>query len=281
MRIILLVFFSAFSSLASVRIETQSEVLSLSDGYPVKVTISKRVVSKEDKYPVLIIFGGFTTGDESLGLVKINHSSILATFDYPYKSPQNRGFFTDLSELPKLSKTLKRTDEGVRKLVKYLVKRKDVDVTRIAIVGVSFGAPIALYAGAVNPEISAIVMAHGFAKVDKAISKQLANVWCPKFMCEVGAFLAGKAAWWALDYHEPVEVLKSYPAKPLLIIYPEKDDQVPKESIESLISSAKRSNALTRFVKSKGSHITTSNKKVLQELVLETSNWLVSIGFLK
>lgn len=247
----------------------------------VSVTIKKPKKSNGDKLPVIIVFGGFETGEKSLGMIDIKQPTLLATFDYPYQAPENRNLVRDLMQISEIGRSLRKTDLGIAKLVDYLKTRKDVNEKSIAIAGVSFGAPIALYAASSVKPISYVIIGHGFARVELAIEQQLKNVWCPRFWCKPAAFLASRIAWWFMDYHEPLDVMKTYPNKPTLLMFPLVDDQVPHEAIDALKNAFMKSKARYKVITTNGGHITPGNQSVLAQMLDYTQSWLTEEGFFK
>jgi dipeptidyl aminopeptidase/acylaminoacyl peptidase len=62
--------------------------------------------------------------------------------------------------------------EDARNAVTFLAARPEVDPTRIALMGESFGAAVAVYGGAVDPRVAAVISSGGWGDGEKKFRRQ-------------------------------------------------------------------------------------------------------------
>lgn len=223
--------------------------------------------------PVLIVLGGFDTGEKAISLLPDDDRVIYATTDYPYKKPHERNFVKDLGQIPAIKKSVQRVDLAVDALIKKLLNDQRIDSSKMTMVGASFGAPFTITAAARNSQLSGVVLIHAFGKVHRAIEQQLVNEWGG--WSRPLAFVLGWAAWRYLDYSSPEhELLKLHSHQKVLYIYSTEDDQLPQISIDSFREGLAKSQAEVTSVTNTGGHLGPGKDEMIKELVDLSMNWL-------
>lgn len=226
-----------------------------------------------NQLPLIILMGGFNTGEKALKLLREDINAIFATTDYPYKSPHNRSFVKDLGQIPQIKRAVGNADLAIDALIETLKKDRRVDADKMIFVGASFGAPFTITAGVRNPALDALVLIHAFGRVPSAITRQLTNSW-GEWSYPI-AWALGKIAWIYLDYEAPEsEVLKLHPHQEVLYIYSDADEQLPLDSIETLQSALKNSPATVTLTKNRGGHLGPGKTEMISELMDISLAWL-------
>ncbi|MDZ4661062.1 MAG: hypothetical protein SGJ18_05525 [Pseudomonadota bacterium] len=239
--------------------------LSMSDGtrYTALLTLPKKT---DLPLPVLIVLGGFDTGEKSLEQLPVDLNAIYATVDYPYKAPNQRSFLADLKEIPEIKKAIHRVDLCVDALIEKLRIDPRVNKNRMIFAGASFGAPFAITAAVRNSEIDGILLIHAFGKVESAITQQLVNKW--EWWSYPIAFLLGHITWDYLAYKDPeTEVRKLHSHQQVLNLYATEDEQLPIQSIQSLQTALSESPAQVTSQKAEGGHLGPGKKEVFSSVI--------------
>lgn len=269
----LLFFFTALVVSGSAHSRTTERVaLTLSDGTEHSGVFSVPERTRA-RLPVIIVLGGFETGEKVVGLMRDELDVIYATTDYPYKAPDRRSFVGDIKELPSIRRAVHRTDLALDALIEKLRHDPRVDLERISVVGASFGAPFAITGAVRNSEIDGVILIHAFGRVDAAITRQLVNEWGS--WSQPLAWLLGRWAWWYLDYEAPeAEAARLHAHQRVLFIHSEDDDQLPRESIESLKSALTISRARTTIRTNEGGHLGPGKTEMIGALTEMSLEWL-------
>lgn len=261
------------SRLSHVRRSERIELL-LADGTRHTARLS---LPQQERTPLaaVIVLGGFETGEKSVELLRDDLDVIYATIDYPYKAPETRGIVRDLKEIPAIKKAVHRADLALDALISKLETDPRVDAKKLSIVGASFGAPFALAAAARNALIGGVILVHAFGRVDLAMARQLANEWGS--WSWPMAWLLGKAAWFYLDYREPEVMAEELNAhQRVFFIFSETDEQLPCESIASLLEGLKRSSARVTIARSTDGHLGPGKIKMIDAMTEASIDWLKS-----
>lgn len=110
-------------------------------------------------------FGGTKEGPGGMNPAQMFHDLGYVTFRFDFRgcgqSPGERGRLICLEEV-----------EDARNAVSFLATRPEVDPARIALMGESFGAAIAVYAGGVDPRVAAVISSGGWGDGDKKFRGQ-------------------------------------------------------------------------------------------------------------
>lgn len=228
---------------------------------------------RASRLPAVIVLGGFETGEKSLDFMREDLDIIYATADYPYKAPKQRNLVQSLRQIPAIRRAIRQTDLIVDALIDRLQNDPRVDSDRMTFVGASFGAPFAITAAIRKPEIDGIVLIHAFGRGDLVVARQLANAW-GKWSCPF-SWLLGKVAWALLNYSAPeLDVLALRPHQKVLCIYSEVDEQLPDESIRSLLEGLHQSAAQVTILKTTGGHIAPDKNAMIEQLMDDSLEWL-------
>ncbi|MEW6057794.1 MAG: acyl-CoA thioester hydrolase/BAAT C-terminal domain-containing protein [Bdellovibrionota bacterium] len=231
----------------------------------------------KEKTPTLLVFGGFERAARVLELVKPSIPIIAASFDYPFSPPRRFEFPQSFRHAPEAKRAVQDTLKGIRLLKSYLHQRPDVNKTQTLILGASFGAPFALAAAAEDPDITGVILIHGFAQIPETLEQRLAQRLQPRFglLGEVLAKLVTSIGWWYLEAPSPEESianLKSH--QRVLMVSAEKDNLLPKTSVDALWHSLEHSQAQVERVQTNGDHIQAGASSLIKEVSGLVTQWM-------
>lgn len=236
------------------------------------------------RFPVILVFGGFVEAGWVLDLLHLQEPIILASFDYPYRGDRKFPFPKILLDAGKLREAVRLTQEGISRLVPLLRDRKDVDPERIAIVGASFGAPFAVHAAAVSPDLSALIIVHGFGDIRGTIRHRLATLWAKSLgrLTDLAAGLVASVITLVLNPPMPEKDAKMLKASQnVLLVEAMADTFIPPHSREVLWQGFSESAARVERVQMPGEHLRPGSTALIESLIELSVNWLKRIGWLK
>jgi dienelactone hydrolase len=256
--------------------------LTLDDGRVVPATL-RRPVGVKQRLPALMLFGGFQRAAKVLDLVHTPRPVAWATFDYPFEPPRKFHFPKSLADAPQARAAIHGTFDGVVKLHDALRQRRDIDPTRITVVGASAGAPFATV-GAVNGNIPGVILVQGFGDVTAVIQNLLARKYRPKY----GEWVRWPARWlaqWIVWYCEIPDIAayarKLRPSQHVLLVTAAKDDFVPREATESLWSALEQSRSRHERIDMTGGHLGMGDDtQLIADILQRAIKWMEQRGLL-
>jgi dipeptidyl aminopeptidase/acylaminoacyl peptidase len=117
-------------------------------------------------------------------------------------------------------------------VVSYVATRKDVDVNRIGVLGISMGGATVILAAAKDKRISAVVDDCGFSDAPRVIAASFETfIHLPAFpFAPVTIGIANLRAGINVYQVRPVDVISEISPRPLLIIHQQDDQVVPSDN---------------------------------------------------
>lgn len=226
--------------------------------------------------PAVVLIGGFERGVGALDLLPARENLIFVGLNYPVDVPRRIRWWQIFSLANQLERGVADMREALGLLHRELRQRKDIDARRIAIAGVSFGAPFAVMAAAENgyPQL---VVAHGFGDVPGVIRYQFEKRWEPKY----GA--AGRAAAWLaergiallVDIPQPEPFAERLRAEQdVLVVSAANDDFIPASASAALVEALRRSEAEIEVQITAGKHVRGHNAEAIRALYHVVEEWL-------
>ena len=128
----------------------------------------------------------------------------------------------------------------------YLIKRDDIDPERIGIFGFSLGGAIALMAAANDKRIAAVLSDSSFNDLKEQSGYTLSSFYhLPSFLFMPLASLIYRIYFkGSMDLVSPINSVSKISPRALMLIYGEKDTQIPPDSNKKLFAMAKEPKAL-------------------------------------
>lgn len=238
---------------------------------------------KNKRLPVVMVFGGFENAAKVLDLLHPKSSLILASFDYPATFPRKFSFPESLSLGPQVKEMINQTRSGICELAKKLATRRDVDASRILVLGASFGAPFAIRAAADCPElIRGLVIVHGFGDL-KATTKHIIKKSFERRDRESLIKWSGPAAgtiaelaFLVVNPPPPEEAIAELDREQkVLMIAATEDSMVPKDSTNALWLAIEESKLKSKTLQwSEGDHVLPGADALVAQLLKRVETWI-------
>jgi dienelactone hydrolase len=258
---------------------SQSDIpLKLSSGRTMVARL--RLPEKKDtgrSLPVFLVFGGFERADQVLDLLQPEFPVALASFDYPFEGSRELRFPESLKRLPAAKRLFPETVEGIRLLANELKSRPGLDPRKVFVVGASFGSPFALAAAADNPDVSGLVIVHGFGRIAETAENVLLRSWRPHYgwLAEPLAWLLSRSLWAYLDLPGPEDYARRLARRQrVLMITAARDSFIPPESSDSLWNALQESPAHLERLDLPGDHLMPGSDSLIRRMMREIRSWL-------
>jgi fermentation-respiration switch protein FrsA (DUF1100 family) len=205
---------------------------------------------------------------------EIAQNAVVISMDYPLEWIEK----VKVWELPSVAFALRASAldavSAILLMLDYLEARPDVDTKRMILVGTSFGAPLAVIAGGIDPRAAAVAVLYGGGNLGDLIahnlrkSGRLGRVAIPR----IGAGLIGWAAAVAVFPLEPNRYVPLITPRPLLLISGADDELIPRESVLALHEAARPPKDLV-WMESK--HLRPKQEDLIRSLIKRLKEWLV------
>jgi hypothetical protein len=140
--------------------------LTASSGLVVELAVRHPVgaapnASDNGKRPLVVLLGGHRTGRNAVKLVGDTRGVIVAALSYPFAGNHRAKGLDVLKQVPLIRGAVLDTPPAIMLALDYLLALRDVDPSRIELVGVSLGAPFAAIVGALDERVSRVWVVHG------------------------------------------------------------------------------------------------------------------------
>jgi dienelactone hydrolase len=193
--------------------------------------------------PTFLVLGGYKRGREAAKLIPDTRGAVVAALSYPFRGDVNVRGLAVLRAAPAIRDAVLDTPPALLLAADYLTRRPDVDPTRLEVVGVSFGAPFACIAGALDPRFARVWAIHGsgesFAPLElnmrKAIPVAAARL---PLAALANVVIAGPRL-------APERWVGGIAPRPFVMINAERDERMPRAAVERLYASAREPKELT------------------------------------
>ncbi|MFQ5846129.1 MAG: alpha/beta hydrolase [Candidatus Methylomirabilales bacterium] len=251
----------------------QDLLLTSSTGLTAKVRL---LSSAEGKLlPGVILLDGIKQGRRVVdypAIEEINKHAVVMSMDYPLVWGKKFSGWDILPALVTFRQAALDSVSSVLLMVDYLESRPDVDKDRIILVGTSFGAPVAVIAGAIDYRPSAVAVLYGGGKLGDLIthnlrrSGRLGRTAIPR----PAAGFFGRAIAAALTPLEPTRYAPLIAPRPLLLISGADDELIPRDSVLALYRAARPPKDLW-WIHSK--HLRPKQQDLMRTLIRQLNQW--------
>jgi hypothetical protein len=186
------------------------------------------------KYPAIILLGGKATGKYAINYALGIDNVIILALDYPYEPRESYTVWTIVSDVLSVRKAIFDMVPSAILGVDYLFSRRDVDTTKLIVLGYSFGAPFVPVIVAHDRRAAIAVMVYGGGELTSLIRHNVAryeSFWLSEFVGRLGGLL--------LHPLEPMKYADKISPTHLLMINGENDEQIPRYNTESFFNASK------------------------------------------
>lgn len=179
----------------------------------------------------VVMVAGRETGRRAAAIIPGPIDGLVLAVEYPGAIPEDIEPMEMLDDLPSIRRTALRMPAILRGAAHYLAEHPEVDSTRIALVGVSFGVPFAAAAGR-DPVFRGVALHYGGAGLESIFRANLAieNRFLRGLAAQLGA--------WYFRELDPARHVGAISPTPLLLINGLYDELIPRESVLRLIAAA-------------------------------------------
>jgi hypothetical protein len=217
-------------TIASVRVTATS-------GLSVDLAVRRAVADSARRLPLAIILGGHRTGRDAARLVGDTRGLTVAALSYPYDGKGSPSVMDVVRDIPNIRGAFLDTPPAVLLALDYLLRRPDVDTTRVEAVGVSLGVPFMTVAAALDPRITRVWLLHGtggsYTPLEMNLRRSI-KVAPLRILAAVAAnvLIAGPRL-------DPAKWAPQIAPRPLVMVNASGDERLPRASVEALYQSAR------------------------------------------
>jgi fermentation-respiration switch protein FrsA (DUF1100 family) len=225
------------------------------------------------KYPAIIVLGGKATGRNAVRYAFNIDDVVIVSPDYGYEPRRSYSAWQFLGDLPDIHGAILDMIPAVMLALDYLERRGDVDMSRVVMMGYSFGAPFVPVVMANDARPAAAVMVYGGGDMESLIRHNVARYEGP-FMSRAAGTIAGVL----LRPLEPLRHVGRISPRPVLMLNGSEDEQVPRANAEMLYAAAGQPKKII-WLDSK--HVNTRNIALTLKILQTLREELVAMGILK
>jgi len=182
-------------------------------------------------YPAVVILGGVDIGKETLQYIDNRGEVIIAALAYPYDLNRVSGWWSGIREIVAMRQAAFRTVAGAM-LVTDFLRQKNVDTSRVILVGYSFGAPFVPAIMSLDQRYKVAAILYGGGRLDELIGHNLNTGF--SFVDRAAGAIAGNL----LAPIEPLRHIKATSPRPLIMIEGRYDEFMPPHLAQELFDHA-------------------------------------------
>jgi len=225
------------------------------------------------KYPAIILLGGKATGKNAVRYAFNIDDVVIVSPDYAYEPRQSYSAMQFLDDVPEIHGAILDMIPSVMLALDYLERRGDVEMSKVVVMGYSFGAPFVPVIMANDARPAVAVMVYGGGDMESLIRHNVGRYEGP-FAANVAGMLSGVL----LRPLEPLRYVGKISPRPVLMVNGEDDEQVPRANAEMLYESAGQPKKIL-WLESK--HVNPRNIALTIKILQTLRGELVTLGILK
>ncbi|HET9251492.1 MAG TPA: dienelactone hydrolase family protein [Candidatus Eisenbacteria bacterium] len=182
----------------------------------------------------VVIAGGHEHGWMTAEYLHAGPGVALLSVDYPYEGPRRSISRDQIDDVvPKVWRATRDMAPLLRDAGDYVAGLREIDSTRIVIVGASLGVPFVLKAAAEDPRFSGVAVLYGAADLGAWAERNIKGIpgWTRPLVRG-----ATRAVFHDL---EPERLIPKISPRPVLIVSGRKDEMIPEDLAQRLFDAAK------------------------------------------
>jgi len=209
--------------------------LTATSGLSVEITL-RRAATDTGRLPLVLILGGHYKGHDAVKLLPDTRGTLVAVMSYPFEGDPRPDALSFLREIPAIRAAFLDTPPALMLALDYLLRRPDVDTTRVEAIGVSLGAPFVTIAGALDARITRVWVLHGsggsFAPLEQNMRRNIpiAVVRYPAAALSTLIIDGPRLA--------PERWVARIAPRPFVMVNALGDERLPRESVDALYRAA-------------------------------------------
>ena len=235
-------------------------------GLAVELTMRRAPEDSGRRMPLVAILGGHYTGRDAVKLLGDTRGTVVAALSYPFEGDPRPHAATFVREIPLIRAAFLDTPPAIMLALDYLLRRPDVDRSRVELVGVSLGAPFVTIAGALDARIGRVWVLHGsggsYAPLEMNMRRTIGFAplrWVAAVVANV--IIAGPRL-------APERWVARIAPRPFVMVSAEGDERLPRHAVDRLYRAAR---APKEMIWMPGSHVHADEETIgrLTGIVLE------------
>jgi hypothetical protein len=197
-----------------------------------------RPADQHEPLPVVVLLGGYRTGRDAVRLVGHPGDAVMVALDYPYAGPiEIRSASSFARSIGAIQQALLDTPPATSVLLDWLATQPWADLAHAELVGVSFGAPFAAVAGALDERFSRVWIIHGGGGnrdwIEHNLQFHIPQAWLRPIAAATIHLLVYGSSFDTEDW------LARIAPRPVVIIGARDDERVPEHMVKNLYRAAK------------------------------------------
>ena len=239
--------------------------LTATSGLAVDLMLRRAIADSVRRLPLVVILGGHHTGREAARLLEDTRGTTVAAVSYPFSGDPRPDAATFLREIPRIRGAFLDTPPAIMLALDYLLRRPDVDSTRVEAVGVSLGAPFVCIAGALDGRITRVWALHGSGGSYEPLEANMRRTIPLAPVRVVAAVLANVII--AGPRLDPVHWVGRIAPRPFVMVNASGDERLPHDAILALYRAAHPPKEIV-WMRGEHVHADTATIRRLAEVVL-------------
>lgn len=216
----------------------QAVQLTARSGLVVDLVVSRALADSGATLPVALLLGGHARGPEAARLLGDHRGVMIAAMSYPYGGNLNPSAIAFLRQIPAIRRAFLDTPPAMMLAVDYLLRRPDVDSTRVEGIGVSLGAPFVCIAGALDPRFKRVWAIQGsggsYAPLESNMKRSIpSSVLRVPAAALANVIIAGPRL-------DPTRWVPRISPRPFVMVSATQDERMPRDEVEALYHSARQ-----------------------------------------
>lgn len=214
------------------------------------------------RLPVFLLLGGHMSGKESASLIADPREFLVASLSYPFTGNERVTGAAVAGEVPAIRRAIYDTPPAVMLALDYLLNRRDVDSSRVELVGASFGVPFAAVAGALDARVRRVWLVQGGgdprALLEAGLRAEIGFAPARQAVASLANVLASGPRF------APERWVGRIAPRPVVMINTEDDERIPRETAELLHAAARDPKEVVWLP---GLHVQPNRPEVLTALI--------------
>jgi len=242
--------------------------IATADGDTFDATWRPAPVGIEEPWTI-IMMGGLGTGQRAAALLPAHVPVQLLAVEWPWRGPRRLSSLGAVRRLGAMHEAVLRSPGVFALGVEAAAVQPEVARDRVAVLGASLGAPIAMAALQLTDAPTALVVLDGFADLERVLDQALRREGR-------SAALATPIAGFAARLLHPVEPrhhTSRAAALPALVLNARDDERIPSAAIERLWAALPHAERRWRD----GKHLRAHRDQLIAELCDEVTAWLATL----
>lgn len=232
------------------------------NGFTVDMAVRRPSAPVTQPRRLFVILGGQRAGKEAALLFPDTRGTVVAAIEYPYRGAAKPKGVAVVGQIPAIRRAILDTPPALMLALDYLLSMRDVDTTRVELIGASFGAPFAAVVAALDRRVTRLWLLHAAADPYRLLEHNMHRYIsiAPLRAAAAGAtnvLIAGPRL-------DPARWVARVAPRPVIMINALEDERIPRALVDRLYASAAQPKAQYWLP---GLHMQRNRRDVLGALV--------------